>query len=484
VGTDRAPRQFPGHAPRKLPREELTELVTDFGDPEAQTRFYEITHRRLRRNLRVMGWPESAIDDVVPDAYLTLFRNASRLHSPSSSVAWLTTVAKRQLIKNAASTNRDVLVEDMTVFANLVDPSLASSPDVAVDGAALLEHLRTHLAEPDFTIVELLSSGYTSSEVLGQLGVRTSRLAELRARAQQALRETEWRHVSRPGRVIADPQPRPSMQSTLESAIRRLPDRQREVLNYRVYAGKTPKEIAAQLGITANSARVSLYQARESLAKRLMLSAGSVNDLLGQLSAAVRKEPAVGDVDATEMIAVVFDIARLAQRPSRAREPVRQRLRILIDRVLPEQALAADTGDAILVFVPMEAWRPGFTAALTMRVRRHLADDNARHRDKLHVRALLDIGRVNIKAKAFSSGLGINLLRISESDAVRQAAPSGMLDPLTVFVSDRVHTAMQRGHALPENMCFTGPLIVPNGRHSLTFWQLASTENRSRLATG
>jgi len=460
---------------------ELTELVTDLEDPQAQARVFQVTSPRLQANLRALGWPKQEIDEVLPDAYLALFSKATQLHSPASIVPWLTTVAKRQLIKNAASAGWHVQVEDTTVFADMVDPSQTSSPSAAADADALLDHLRIRLTSLDFHVVELLTAGYTPSEVTAALNLRTSRVAEVRERVQQSLRGTEWRHVSRPGRVVAGPQL--SLQSALESAIRRLPDRQREVLHYYVYAGKTPKEVAAQFGITANSARVSLHQARRSLAKRLALSIGSINDLLTQLSVVSRQAPAAGDVNATEMVAVVFDIARLAQRPPRAREPVRQRLRTLIDRVLPQQALAADTGDSVLVFVPMKEWKPGFAAALTMRTRQYLAEDNMRYHDKLHIRALLDIGWVNIKAKAFSSSLGINLLSISESDAVRQAAPSGAVDPLTVFVSDRVHTAMLRGHALPENLRFTGPLTVPNGRTSLTFWQLVA-EKHVRRAVG
>ncbi len=461
----------------KNPAAELAELVANLGDPRAQTRIYELTHLRLRATLQALGWAGQEIEDVLSDTYLALFRSAKRLHTPMSIVPWMTTVAKRQLMKNATSSGWQVQVEDTSLFADMVDPSSMSSPDAAANADALLEHLRVFLSPPDFRIVELLSAGFTPSEVTAELNIRTSRLAEVRERVRQLLRETEWRHINRPGRVVAGP--KLSRQSELENEILRLPVRQREVLHYSVYAGKSPKEIAVQFGITANSARVSLHQARQSLAKRLSLSSGSISGLLTQLSeVSIQPPPINGDDGSTEMIAVVFDVARLAQRPQRDRKPIRRRLQSLIDQVVPQQALATATGDSVLVFVPMEEWRPGFVAALAMRARRYLAEDNMRHSDKLHIRVLLDIGLVNIKAKAFSSALGINLLSISESNEVRQAAPPGLVEPLTVFVSDRIHTAMLRGHALPENMHFAGPLTVPNGRGSLTFWQLASGEKR------
>ncbi|UMO99957.1 hypothetical protein [Amycolatopsis sp. EV170708-02-1] len=61
------------------------------------------------------------------------------------------------------------------------------------------------------------------------------------------------------------------------------------------------------------------------------------------------------------------------------------------------------------MFVPKQEWRPGFVADLTMRTRRHLEEDNLRHADQLQLRVLLNIGMVDIKARAFSSALAIDL---------------------------------------------------------------------------
>ncbi|UJW36895.1 sigma-70 family RNA polymerase sigma factor (plasmid) [Saccharothrix sp. AJ9571] len=427
-----------------------------------------VLHKRMPARSRM------EIEDAVQYAYIELSQAAQTLHDPGQVLSWLITVARRYLAKAAEHTQWEVLLDpiDQSDALATVPAPAASDPGALVNRAALLEYLRRGLSEADWRVVGLLAEEYSSSEVIKSLQVKSSRVEGVRDRVSRLLRGTAWEHYSPPPRmIIADPHQSVIEESMIENAIQRLPDRQREVLNYNVYSGMQPKQIAQQLGVTPNTARVNLCHARQSLAVRLGLSTKAVVNLLDKLSTVVQEQPLQHGAD--EMIAAVFDVARFARRSPRDQEDARCRLRALVDVVLPEQALTTWTGDSLMTFVPVQAWRPGFAAALALRIHRHLIEDNVRCADQLQLRVLLDVDMVNVKAKAFSSRLAIDLLRISESDTVRASTTSSS-GPLAVFVSERLHNSMMRGgHALPPEWHFTTPLhIVLGPNRTRRAWQL------------
>lgn len=438
--------------------------------------------RRVSANLSRLGWAPDLHDDAILVAYHELTRKADTISDPTQVVAWLTSVAKRHIMRTV--NRREVaagLHNDLDLFAR---PSLT---DGYGSDSALREHLAGGLTELDLEIVQHLAAGYRSIEVAELFDVPPRQVSEARERAQRLVKNTDWDLRGRAAAIIADPQPAAEQHSIVENAIRTLPPRQREVLNYNVYGGLTPSDIARQLGITANSARVSLHQARYSLADRLQLSPETIKDMLGLLSTIAAAEADTPDATVEvnpEMIVIAFDIVRLRQRSKRLRERAQARLRDIVADVLPGPAELLPAGDAVLALQPRDAWAPGYVASLTMRIQRALASNNARHTDRLHLRVLVDVGTVNGGRRAFSSQLVINQLRLIESDPVRDVTNAGAA-ALAMFTSPRVHELTIRGpgHALPENMAFGQPItIVDKSNQTLRAWPLLLADHHVRSA--
>ncbi|VVJ22634.1 Uncharacterised protein [Amycolatopsis camponoti] len=436
------------------------------------------TRRVIAANLRRLGWPEDGIEDALLVAYFELSRRADTIGDPVQVVAWLTSVAKRHLMR--VSTPRELsagLSQDLDEVAGRPITHPVSDP-AAFSG--LLDHLKAGLSETELEVVQLLAAGWKVHEVAALVEIAPKQVAWARDHAWRLVQGTEWDTRGRAAAIIADPQPEVSQHSIVENTIRTLPPRQREVLNYAVYGGLSPSAIADQLGITPNSARVSLHQARRSLAGRLQLGLDTIDDMLAMLSEIAAAEPdttSAAVVTHPEMILIAFDIARLSQRSKRQRECARDRLEEIVADVIPSPAGVVPAGDALLVLLPLDAWAPGFVASLAMRTQRALETSNTRHTDQLQLRVHIDVGVVNGGGRAFSSQLVINQLRLIESDPVRNVT-NVVGGALALFTSPRVHkrTVSAPGHALPQNMAFGQPItVIDKSNQSLEAWPLVVT---------
>ncbi|WP_410607204.1 RNA polymerase sigma factor [Amycolatopsis sp. lyj-109] len=464
----------------------LSELVRAVeGNDLVLRRIMALTWKPVASNLRGLGWPPDLHDDAILVAYHQLSRKSHTISDPTQVVAWLTSVAKRHIMRTVNSHEVAVgLNADLQRVA--CGPLTHGRSDLGLD-SGLLEHLAEGLTDLDLEIVQHLALGFRSLEVAGILDVAPRQVLEVRERAKRLVQNTEWDPRSRTAAIIADPQPAAEQHSIVENAIRTLPPRQREVLNYNVYGGLAPCDIARQLGITANSARVSLHQARSSLADRLQLSPETIKDMLDLLSTIAASEPDGPDASVEthpEMIVIAFDVARLRQRSKRLREAAQARLGEIVADVLPGLAELLPAGDAVLVLQPLNTWAPGYVASLTMRIQRALAANNARHVDRLNLRVLVDVGTVNGGGRAFSSQLVINQLRLIESEPVRDVTNASAA-ALAMFTSPRVHelTIRAPGHALPENMAFGQPIIIVDKSYqTLKAWPLLVTDHRVRSA--
>ncbi|MGW5724405.1 sigma factor-like helix-turn-helix DNA-binding protein [Amycolatopsis sp. NPDC003865] len=472
--------------PEEISALTLSELVRAVeGSDLVLRRIMALTWERVTSNLRGLGWALQLHDDAILVAYHELSRKSHTISDPSQVVAWLTSVAKRHIMRTVNS--REVAVGLNADLERVGCGPLAYERSGPWRDTGLLEHLADGLTEREVAILHHLAAGFRPQEVAAQLNVRSKQVAEARNHALRLIQNTEWDLRSRTAAIIADPQPAAEQHSIVENAIRTLPPRQREVLNYNVYGGLAPCDIARQLGITANSARVSLHQARSSLAVRLQLSPETIKDMLELLATIAASEPdGPGAFAEThpEMIVIAFDIARLRQRPKRQREAAQARLLEIVADVLPGPAELLPAGHAVLVLQPRGAWAPGYVASLTMRIQRALAANNARHVDRLNLRVLVDVGTVNGGRRAFSSQLVINQLRLIESEPVRDVTNAGAA-VLAMFTSPRVHelTIRAPGHALPENMAFGRPItIVDKSNQTLQAWPLLVADHQARTA--
>jgi RNA polymerase sigma-70 factor (ECF subfamily) len=92
---------------------------------------------------------------------------------------------------------------------------------------------------------------------------------------RQWLRRRRSAELEEAERVADDPDStgsggleRSELRSVLESAVSELPPRQREVVELRIHLERSYAEIAAELGISEESARASFYQAMRRLRAR------------------------------------------------------------------------------------------------------------------------------------------------------------------------------------------------------------------------
>ncbi|GAA1983127.1 RNA polymerase sigma factor [Amycolatopsis minnesotensis] len=450
------------------------------GDNTAFAEFYARTFDTVCTALHRQGWPPSQIADAAQDAYLQLDLHAPRIREPERMVGWLLTVARRRLMQE--SSVPVVTMDAATTLADAPTRVGEDHPESMADADALRTHLRQHLSAADMKYVNLLDAGSAGSaqpNPATEPFIPPAKLSAVRARARKALLGSDWDYEVRPAAIVCDPQPlqdpKAIAQSTLEDAIRTLPARQREVLNYVVYRGMKPREIAVQLGITANSARVNRYYARETLARRLWLSVDAVENLLRELTDAHHRHPDAAPAPvALEKIAIVLDVVRFRDRGASAQRKLRTRLQNLVDELLHDQAMTASTGDSLLTFLPMSCWRPGFVASCVQRLQDALAWNNrTHHEDPIQLRVMLSCGRIHTESKPFTSAVAIDLLRAVESDTVRQVRPPDT--PLILFVADQIHDVMRNGgHALPPGMVFAEPLTIDDKKHTrpLKVWPL------------
>lgn len=464
-------------------RETVRDLVMNLPtDPSVLAQIMSRTRGAVAANLRRLGWPEGGIDEALLTAYFELSRKSQTISDPTQVVPWLTSVAKRHLMR--MSTSREMAVGLNQDLDEVAGRPVTVPPSDPAAFTGLLDYLAAGLADIELKIVQLLAAGHRAHELSALIKVTPKQVTWAREHAWRLIQGTEWDTRGRAAAIIADPQPEVWQQSIVENTIRTLPPRQREVLNYFIYGGMSPSAIAEQLGITPNSARVNLHQARQSLATRLQLSVATINDMLAVLGEiAVTGPDAVGAgvVTHLEMILIAFDIARLSQRSKRLRDSARDRLEEIVADVIPNPAGVVLAGDALLVLLPLDAWAPGFVPSLAMRTQRALEVNNARYADRLHLRVHVDVGIVNGGGRAFSSRLVIDQLRLIESDPVRNITNAAG-SALAMFTSPRVHelTVRAPGHALPENMTFGDPItIVDKSNQTLKAWPLVVTASRA-----
>lgn len=229
--------------------------------------------------------PYDQVDDVVQETYL---RAASgrfdRLENRQRLFQYL--------IGTALNVIRRSVYTHTTRAAGPSELELAEVPDRGDAMVDLIDHIALEkmlagLPSDTRGVAMLCSEGLEIREIAKRVGLSAGQVKVRLEDLRRALRRlsappTEpaevvrwWRapHVEwgiLPKTVTRRPATAPvSDDERIDAAIERLPVRQREVVRRRVHRGMKPREIAAELGITPNSARVSLCQGHATLAKLL-----------------------------------------------------------------------------------------------------------------------------------------------------------------------------------------------------------------------
>jgi RNA polymerase sigma-70 factor, ECF subfamily len=240
------------------------------GDLDAFGELYAANANRLYTRLRRMGLDAHEAEDVLQDTFIEATAHLSKLQSDSSVISWLLTIAQRLAWSRRRRQQRAIEAPSGSatdIADNLATLAGKQTFDQVLDLMAiddLLNKLPAEMRE----IATLRGDGYTTREIASNMGVSrrtvTESLHRLRAKVQQGMEPDEPDYTST-ARIRSET----AAQSTIAQAIQTLPVRRREVLVRQVERGLRPKEIAAELNISPNCARVHLNLAYTELAERL-----------------------------------------------------------------------------------------------------------------------------------------------------------------------------------------------------------------------
>ncbi|MFB7336956.1 CATRA conflict system CASPASE/TPR repeat-associated protein [Streptomyces adustus] len=139
------------------------------------------------------------------------------------------------------------------------------------------------------------------------------------------------------------------------------------------------------------------------------------------------------------------DVERYGSRTAPAKESVQQRLSDLVRAVLDdlghpiEETHHQSTGDGMNVFLPAEAELHLALPRLIHSWRERLTADNARFRDRMRLRLATVVGPVGTAALGFSGSTIVEVSRLLNSPALREALTGHPEADLAVLVSDQLY---------------------------------------------
>jgi RNA polymerase sigma-70 factor (ECF subfamily) len=161
------------------------------GDDEAFAevfrRYYPTVYGVL---LRITGVPDEA-EDLTQEVFLRLYQRPVPLGTDVNLAGWLYRVASN-LGFNAVRSRRR-LRDRVLRWARLERPLVTGAPNPAAeaersDAAARVRQALAELPERDRTVLILRHSGVSYAEIAAAVGIRTSSVGTVLARAERALR--------------------------------------------------------------------------------------------------------------------------------------------------------------------------------------------------------------------------------------------------------------------------------------------------------
>ncbi|MFI7680982.1 sigma factor-like helix-turn-helix DNA-binding protein [Actinophytocola sp. NPDC049390] len=267
---------------------------------------------RLRAFLRTRNTPPELVDDVLQETFLqVVVDRLRRLERRDRVFSYLVGIAVRVRIKLMRNQYREILASDPhdLELAEPVDGDLAGG---VVDKLAIREMVDA-LSSDVRDAVLLRADGFEMREIAVRLGVPVNKVRSLLEQFRGALHhatapppeaaesavpeDTTW--LADPerdwGAALVNPQPAGPAASIVERiyrAVELLPERQREVMVRSLFWRLKPREIAEDLGITANSARVNQHHGYTSLTATLGMSKQQLQDIVRPLGPVNNAAPA------------------------------------------------------------------------------------------------------------------------------------------------------------------------------------------------
>lgn len=133
----------------------------------SQKQVYELLAPKLYRTCKRYLKKEEEIEEVMADAFYTIFTKLDQLKEVIAFEAWARKITVNQCLLNLKkNVNFNIYLDDMKV-----EPKLESTEDTVLDEEDLLQ-LLNHIPEGCKTVFNLFAiEGYSHKEIAGMLGI-------------------------------------------------------------------------------------------------------------------------------------------------------------------------------------------------------------------------------------------------------------------------------------------------------------------------
>lgn len=133
----------------------------------SQRQVYELLAPKLYRTCKRYLKKEEEIEEVMADAFYTIFTKLDQLKEVLAFEAWARKIAVNQcLLTLRKNVNFNIYIDDMKV-----EPKLESAEDTVLEEEDLLQLLH-HIPEGCRTVFNLFAiEGYSHKEIAGMLGI-------------------------------------------------------------------------------------------------------------------------------------------------------------------------------------------------------------------------------------------------------------------------------------------------------------------------
>lgn len=189
-----------------------------------------------------------------------------------------------------------------------------------------------------------------------------------------------------------------------------------------------------------------------------------------------------------------LDVASYGARPVPDRDPIQERLRDLVDTVLASCGLAPGgplggptvdlqwTGDGVNAVLPPDVDPTVVLSVLLRSLAAALSADNARHGDRIRLRMAVGVGLIEPTAIGFGGPMIVEIHRLVDSTALRDALTGAPAADLAVALSDLAYTLIVKPgyQGLPAGQF--APATATAKEFSGTAWLWLSTQQWSRPA--
>jgi hypothetical protein len=149
--------------------------------------------------------------------------------------------------------------------------------------------------------------------------------------------------------------------------------------------------------------------------------------------------------DAELRVGFALDVVGYSERPVDGQRRAQERLAALVVHLVralgpDEHAVATQTaGDSVIVFLPTGAPAAKVLPRLLRTAPEWLREDNGRSPDRLRLRMAVTVGPIEAAALGWPGQTPIELVRLLDSDAIRDVVRADPSVDLAVIISDTLH---------------------------------------------